>query len=253
MQGPADPWRASRRAEGATSVKGSDSRLGELQSGEPTSEATTPPEQLAPEEACPPQTEWHFWRLTVFFNPREKRNKEQVGKNHFPGCQQLLWGPPEDPSQASSSARASGSGLRGDGVHPSAHTPKPLPWTMPEQRVSNTPRRATHDSQTHLQRAFSPVSCTSFHQQDYSSSGWSLPESSPGPCPIFSTGTTSQALGKVTLIKVRTNSRVSLQDRRAPVASLGTSQGSGTASGCQRPAPGSQEVTLPGPFIGCFT
>ena len=30
MQGPADPWRASRRAEGAASVKGSDSRLGEL-------------------------------------------------------------------------------------------------------------------------------------------------------------------------------------------------------------------------------
>ena len=124
-----------------------------------------------------------------------------MGKNHFPGCQQLLWGPPEDPSQTSSSARASGSGLRGDGVQPSAHTPKPLPWMMPEQRVSNTPRRATHDSQTHLQRTFSPVSCTSFHQQNYSSSGWRLLESSPGPCPVFSTGTTSQALGRVTLIK----------------------------------------------------
>ena len=72
---------------------------------------------------------------------------------------------------------------------------------MPEQRVSNTPRRATHDSQTHLQGMFSLVSCTSFHRQDYSSSGWRLPESSPGPCPSFSTGTTSQAPGKVTLIK----------------------------------------------------
>ena len=30
MHGPTDHWRASRRAEGAPSVKGSDSRLGEL-------------------------------------------------------------------------------------------------------------------------------------------------------------------------------------------------------------------------------
>lgn len=82
------------------------------------------------------------------------------------------------------------------------HTPRdPLPWTMPEQRVSNTLRRATHDSQTHLQGAFSPVSCTSFHRQDYFSSAGSLLESSPCPCPAFSTDTTSQALGRVTFIK----------------------------------------------------
>ena len=90
--------------------------LGSCSQGSPSvrwPQGQTPPGQQALEEACPPQPKWHFRRLTGFYTPREKRNKKQVGKNHFPGCQQLLWGPPEDPSQTSSSARASSSGPRG--------------------------------------------------------------------------------------------------------------------------------------------
>ena len=40
---------------------------------------------------------------------REKRNKKQVGENHFPGRKQLLWGPPVDPAKATGSAGAGGS------------------------------------------------------------------------------------------------------------------------------------------------